>query len=144
MTTTKQMLKHHGLWFEVVARFPDTEAGTNDANTYMLTNEDVGVLAVSDGQINLVRLADMGTDQLVWSELWAAMDAYPTEWIPTTAGMYWQMLECLPPRAQRGGRFLVGEPKTHINGEAVHACFCERDGGYFAKHMTVREFRELV
>lgn len=78
---------------------------------------------------------------LEWSDLWAAMDARPDAWIHTTEDMYWQMLECVPPRAQTATRFLVGEPKTHNEqGHAVHACFWERDGSYFAKHMTVAEF----
>ena len=85
------------------------------------------------------------THPLEWSDLWAAMDAQPTEWIETTEAMYWQMLECLPPREQDGARFLVGEPKTHnAEGKAVHACFWEKaDGRYFAKHMTVEQFRSL-
>ena len=82
------------------------------------------------------------TTPLEWAALWDAMDAAPTEWIETTSDMYWQMLECLPPRAQRRGAFLVGEAKTHNEqGQAVHACFDERaDGRVFARHLTVAEF----
>lgn len=81
---------------------------------------------------------------LEWSDLWAAMDASPDAWVHTTEAMYWQMLEFLPPRADAGNRFLVGEPKTHnAEGKAVHACFWERDGSYFAKHMTVEQFWSL-
>lgn len=81
---------------------------------------------------------------LEWSALWEAMDAKPDEWIETTEAMYWQMLECLPPRAQAGGRFLVGEAKTHNqDGKAVHACFRRVGTDYFAKHMTVSEFWSL-
>jgi hypothetical protein len=80
---------------------------------------------------------------LEWKPLWDAMDAAPTEWIETTSDMYWQMLECLPPRAQRRGAFLVGEPLRHNDaGQAVHACFWERaDGTYWARNLTVAEFR---
>jgi hypothetical protein len=83
---------------------------------------------------------------LEWQPLWDAMDAAPFEWIETTGEMFWQMLECLPPRAQRRGAFLVGEPKTHNeNGQAVHACFNERaDGRFFARHMTVAEFFSMA
>ncbi len=81
---------------------------------------------------------------LEWSELWAAMDLAPSEWIETTEGMYWQMLECVPPRVTTTGRFLVGEPKTHnAEGKAVHACFRRVGTDYFAKHMTVSEFWSL-
>lgn len=84
------------------------------------------------------------TAPLEWSDLWTAMDTAPKDWIETTEAMYWNMLECVPPRCMAGGRFLVGEAKTHVNGEAVHACFWSKDGGYFAKHMTVAEFRGAV
>lgn len=81
------------------------------------------------------------TKPLEWKPLWDAMDATPTEWIETTAGMYWEMLECLPPRAIAGGRFLVGEPLRHVDGHAVHACFWERaDGTFWARNLTVAEF----
>ena len=46
---------------------------------------------------------------LEWSPLWEAMKADKSAWIPTTESMYWEMLECLPPRAMRNGAFLVGE-----------------------------------
>ena len=82
------------------------------------------------------------TQPLEWSDLWEAMDASPDAWIPTTEDMYFEMRDCLPPRTMSGGRFLVGEPKTHnAEGKAVHACFWERDGSYFAKHMTIEQFR---
>lgn len=83
---------------------------------------------------------------LEWQPLWDAMDSRPDEWIETTSSMWWDMLECVPPRAQAGGRFLVGEPKRHDeNGKAVHACFWKRaDGRCFAQHMTVDEFRRLA
>lgn len=79
---------------------------------------------------------------LEWKPLWDAMDAAPTEWIETTEAMYWDMLECVPPRAMAHDRFLVGEPKTHNErGEAVHACFRRTGVTFHAKHMTVAEFK---
>ena len=33
----------------------------------------------------------MSTTLLEWSPLWAAMDAKPLDWIPTTEAMYWHM-----------------------------------------------------
>lgn len=79
---------------------------------------------------------------LEWKQLWAAMDAQPEEWIETTENMFWRMLEALPPRDQIGGAFLVGEPRTtNDNGENVYAAFHERrDGTFFAKHLTHRQF----
>jgi|GEM_PF-3253630 len=85
---------------------------------------------------------------LEWAALWAAMDAAPNDWIETTEEMYFEMLECVPPRAMARGWFLVGEPKTHNEqGEAVHACFRMTGGTissgtarFHAKHMTVAEF----
>ena len=82
--------------------------------------------------------------KLEWAALWAAMDALPDDWIRTTDNMYQNMLECVPPRAQAGARFLVGEAKTHnAEGKAVHACFKKDGDSYFAKHMTVEQFKAL-
>ena len=78
---------------------------------------------------------------LEWSDLWAAMDAHPDEWIPTTEAMYWEMLEVLPPRKMVGQNFMVGEPLRHNNkGEAVHACFTKFGDTYKARNLTVAEF----
>ena len=86
----------------------------------------------------------MTTQKLEWQALWDAMDAQPEAWIPTTEDMYWQMLECVPPRAQTRAAFLVGEPRRHnAAGEAVHACFKETRGGeFFARNLTVQQFKE--
>lgn len=85
------------------------------------------------------------TAPLEWSALWAAMDETPEAWIPTTEAMYWEMLECVPPRAQRKGAFLVGEAlRTNEEGKAVHACFKETKDGFFARNLTVDQFRSVV
>ena len=39
---------------------------------------------------------------LEWKELWDAMEANPSEWIPTTEAMYWEMLGVVPPRKMIG------------------------------------------
>ena len=84
----------------------------------------------------------MSAVKLEWKELWDAMDAAPDAWIETTEGMYWHMLEVVPPRAQLGDRFLVGEPLRHNEeGKAVHACFKEIGPQFFAKNMTVEQFK---
>lgn len=85
------------------------------------------------------------TTPLEWQALWDAMDVHPDAWIPTTERMYWDMLECVFPRAQALDRFLVGEAKTHNeHGQAVHACFWEPRGGeVFARHLTVDQFWQL-
>lgn len=91
------------------------------------------------------------TQPLEWSDLWEAMDASPDAWIPTTEDMYFEMRDCLPPRTMSGGRFLVGEPKTHnAEGKAVHACFrmtgtiSDGTARFYAKHMTVSQFWEMI
>lgn len=81
------------------------------------------------------------TEKLEWTPLWTAMKATPAAWIPTTEGMYWEMLECVPPRAMLAGAFLVGEPETHnAQGQAVYACFKQVGNDYFARYMTLEEF----
>ena len=78
---------------------------------------------------------------LEWSDLWAAMDAAPDAWIPTTEAMYWHMLEVLPPRKMVGDNFMVGEPMRHNNaGEAVHACFTKFGDTYKARNLTLAQF----
>lgn len=78
---------------------------------------------------------------LEWNALWDAMKERPDSWITTTEAMYWAMLECVPPRAQTGKAFLVGEPLRHnAEGKAVHACFKQENGDYFARNLTVAEF----
>lgn len=78
---------------------------------------------------------------LEWAPLWAAMDAQPEAWIPTTEGMYGEMFERLPPRAMSGSAFLVGEPLRHVEGKAVHACFKQVGKDFFARNLTVEQFR---
>lgn len=79
---------------------------------------------------------------LVWGDLFAAMEPTPHRWVRTTPGMYWAMLEAVPPQAMGKGGFLVGEADHHnANGEAVYACFTESAGEYFqARYMTQAEF----
>ena len=78
---------------------------------------------------------------LEWQALWDAMDANPTDWIPTTEKMYWDMLEVLPPRKMLGQNFLVGEAlRSNGNGEAVYSCFTKYGDTYKAKNMTLNEF----
>lgn len=86
------------------------------------------------------------TTGLEWTALWDAMKASPDAWIPTTEDMFWEMLECVPPRAQERGRFLVGEVERHnAEGQAVHACFRQQSNTeFFAKYMTVAEFRGVA
>ena len=84
---------------------------------------------------------------LEWADLWAAMDAEPTKWHPTTEAMYWAMLEALPPRAMGGGGFLVGEANNHNSkGEAVYACFIHHRtlDEYEARYMTHAEFKSWL
>lgn len=80
---------------------------------------------------------------LEWQALWDAMDLNPAEWIPTTKAMYWEMLEVLPPEIMSQTAFLVGEATRHSqDGKAVYSCFKQVNDDYFAKHLTVSEFKE--
>lgn len=81
---------------------------------------------------------------LEWDALWGAMKSNPEAWIPTTENMYQEMLNALPPRAWRGGAFLVGEAANHNDhGEAVYTCFRKVGDNYVARDLTVREFNGL-
>jgi hypothetical protein len=83
-------------------------------------------------------------EPLEWAALWAAMDASPQEWIPTTESMFWELLEVVPPRCQVQGAYLVGEPLRHVDGHAVHACFKQTKDGFFARNLTVEQFKGAV
>ena len=79
---------------------------------------------------------------LEWQALWDAMDANPDQWISTTKNMYWEMLEVLPPEIMSQTAFLVGEVSSHNkDGKAVYSCFRQVNDNYFAKNLTVAEFK---
>lgn len=85
------------------------------------------------------------TKPLVWNDLWQAMRQEPHAWVPTTQEMFNEMLCVLPPRAQGGGAFLVGEENHHdADGEAVYACFKQVGDEFEARYMTVAEFRQFL
>ena len=82
---------------------------------------------------------------LEWQPLWDAMEANPSEWIETTDKMYWDMLESVPPRAQNSRGFLVGEPLSdNAEGYPIYACFKKSGDNYYAKNLTLSEFRGEV
>jgi hypothetical protein len=85
----------------------------------------------------------MNTQKLEWQPLWDAMEANPSEWIETTEKMYWEMLEVLPPIAQtRRGAFLVGEAvRDDEQGRAVYACFKKSGEQFYARNLTLEQFR---
>ena len=70
-----------------------------------------------------------------------------TTWKKTTKSRYWEMLECLPPAAQTGYGFLVGEPWDHnADGWPRFEAFIETRSGEFwvsNQPITVPEFRAL-
>lgn len=71
----------------------------------------------------------------------------PMTWKKSTFERYWQMLEMLPPAAQTGNGFLVGEPVRHDgDGRALYTAFWQQGDAYFesAHPMSVASFRSLV
>lgn len=52
--------KHLGLTFLIVAEFPDTEAGTKSANSYMAKHPNAGVLVVQEGRVIIANNNDKG------------------------------------------------------------------------------------
>lgn len=77
-----------------------------------------------------------------WGDLWAAMKTLPDEWIPTTKAMFHEMLGCVPPKAQLGLTFLVGEADhDNADGDTVYACFKIVEGKAYARYLTYAEYR---
>jgi len=55
------------------------------------------------------------------------------------------MLESVPPRAQNSRGFLVGEPLSdNAEGYPIYACFKKSGDNYYAKNLTLSEFRAVV
>ena len=82
---------------------------------------------------------------LEWSDLWSAMRAAPERWILTTETMFYERLCMLPPAAQSGAGFLVGEANRHnAEGLAVYAAFVEVDGKHYARYLTHNEFKTVT
>jgi len=81
---------------------------------------------------------------LEWQPLWDAMEANPSDWIPTTEKMYWDMLECVPPRAMTRQAILVGEAHSdNAEGYPLYACFRKVSEQYFARHLTLEQFKGM-
>lgn len=69
-----------------------------------------------------------------------------TKWIKVTEARYWEMLEVLPPEAQTGFGFLVGEATDHnAQGRPRFAAFVEVQGQFFesAEPMTIADFKAI-
>lgn len=76
----------HGLLFKIEADFPDTEAGTREANDFLENYPENGVLAVADGLITIVAISDKGYRPCFewWTVRWA--DGVSREvWAPNEA-----------------------------------------------------------
>ena len=74
---------------------------------------------------------------LEWDALWAALDADPDEWTPTTGAMFYDQLGVVPPQRRAKGAFLGGEPlRVNRDGDYVYHCFKVEGGGFFACNMT--------
>jgi hypothetical protein len=83
-------------------------------------------------------------NHLEWQPLWDAMETNLNDWIPTTEKMYWDMLECVPPRAMIWRAFLVGEAHSdNAEGHSLYACFKKLGDEYFARYLTLEQFRSL-
>lgn len=51
---------HLGRTYLIIAEFPDTEAGTKSANTYMAAHPNAGVLAIQSDRVILANNTDQG------------------------------------------------------------------------------------
>ena len=87
----------------------------------------------------------MNSQSLEWQPLWDAMDAHPSDWIPTTEAMNWEMLGAVPPKAYINGAFLVGEAShSNAEGRTMYACFRKTNGQFYAKHLTFEQFKGMA
>lgn len=73
----------------------------------------------------------------------------PIKWRRIDESRYWEMLGMLPPAAQTGFGFLLGEPYSHrdctVTGKFAPTfyAFAEHGGAFFeaTSHLTVAEFK---
>lgn len=76
----------------------------------------------------------------------AARQDTPIAWREIDEERFTWMLECVPPAAMRGARFLVGEAYDHhaLTGEARFHGYKQEGARYFetTRPITVREFRQ--
>lgn len=79
-----------------------------------------------------------------WKDATAKEQDMPGHWEPCTEERYWEMLEVLPPAAQRKGAFLVGEALDHHakSGHGRFDAFKQEGENFFAfsRPMTRAEF----
>jgi len=72
----------------------------------------------------------------------------PVEWLWAAESEYFDMLNCLPPAAQIGRAFLVGEPYDHDAGNGQPRFTAYRiEGDRFlvsSRPVTIAEFRESI
>jgi hypothetical protein len=83
-----------------------------------------------------------------WRAARGAEQDTPVEWIPTTEEKYWDALGALPPAAQAGAAFLLGEPQdTHIRtGAERFDAYYSRGNTYLvsSRPITRTEFRLCI
>ena len=60
-------------------------------------------------------------------------------WVETTERVFWDQLECVPPKAMKGDAFMVGE--CHSNN--CYAVFIEVDERFFGKICGVLTFNVI-
>lgn len=66
------------------------------------------------------------------------------KWEPTTEKDYWDMLGVLPPAAQAGRAFQVGEAFDYVNGQPTFQTYKVDPEGVFwvaSEPMTFRDFK---
>jgi len=83
-----------------------------------------------------------------WSQKKEQEQRTHIEFVDVTEEVYWQMLECLPPRKMRNGCFLVGEPMDHMasSGEATYSMYVKKGNTFqeSSRAVTIAEFDEIT
>lgn len=95
------------------------------------------------GEPTYIKLFEDATPEQLQTEMtlndWARWNTelIKDKTVEVSENVYYQMLECLPPRNWRGHYFEVGEPNHHNSkGQPVHRAFWMDNGKYFTGYPT--------
>lgn len=79
-----------------------------------------------------------------YPDMVADWEAQSNCWRETTRNVYLDQLGAVPPDGYHKHGFLVGEPYTHTEDDAVHACFLCHLGRYYGRLVRVKQWKALA
>ena len=69
-----------------------------------------------------------------------AYNAGDSRWHEVDEEIFWEQLECVPPRRMTESGFMVGEPYSHSERGAIHTCFMQVNGRYWGRMIALNDW----